>query len=87
MARLSSGMIKTTKNILFCQDIDAKMTKLLQGTKRSLLVDLLGLVTQKPVNANPGLKVNQGIIFSTGMKLFFTSYMTVCLMWLEISLT
>ena len=31
----------------------------------------LGWVVRKPVNANPGLKVNQGINFSC-LKMFFT---------------
>ena len=32
-----------------------------------------GKVVQKPVNANPGLKVNQSINFSC-LKMFFTAY-------------
>ena len=35
--------------------------------------DQLGRVVRKPVNANPGLKVNRSIDFSC-IKLFFASY-------------
>ena len=37
------------------------------------LLFVLGRVVQKPVNANPGLKVNQSINFSC-IKMFFTAY-------------
>ena len=30
-----------------------------------MLLDTLGPVVQKPINANPSLKINQGVYFST----------------------
>ena len=39
----------------------------------SCFFKILGLVVRKPVNANPGLKVNRSINFSC-IKMFFASY-------------
>ena len=50
-----------------------------RGTRGSRLNDVeghgyLGRVVRKPVNANPGLKVNPSINFSC-IKMFFTSFL------------
>ena len=41
------------------------------------VVDPQGRVLRKPVNANPGLKVNRGINFS-GIGMFLSAYVLCC---------
>ena len=59
------------KHLEYCQDVPTQRTEMVDEEIK--FTNLQGRIVRKPVNANPGLKVNRSIKFSC-LKMFFNAY-------------